>query len=76
MYSSSLNHAHLMSNNFEAGNEPRERERIDRQLRDRLVGACVGFVIQDMHRTVSHLQEIDVAGDDARFARACVPLIR
>ena len=66
-YSSSLNHAHLMSKSFEAGHEARERERVDRELRDRLVGARVGLVVEDVHAAVSHLQEIDVAGDGARL---------
>ena len=48
----------------EAG-EPRERERIDRELRDRLVGAGVRLVIEDVHGAVADLQEIDVAGEDA-----------
>src|SRR5687768_15151051 len=45
------------------GNEARERERVDRQLRDRLVGARVGLVVKDMHGAVAHLQEINMAGD-------------
>lgn len=31
------------------------------------VGTCVGLVVQDVHGTVSHLQEINVARDRARI---------
>ena len=44
----------------------RERERIDRQLRDWLVRARIGFVVKDVHGVVSHLQKVDVARDAAR----------
>ena len=30
---------------------------------ERAVGAGVGLVIEDMHRAVAHLQEVDMAGD-------------
>ena len=48
---------------LEAGHADGERERVDRELRDRLVGARIGLVIEDMHGVVSDLQKIDVAGD-------------
>src|SRR5271166_1598019 len=51
---------------FEAGHTDRERERIDRQLRDGLVGARVRLVIENMHGVVSDLQKVDMAGDRAR----------
>jgi hypothetical protein len=50
---------------LEVGNQARERKRIDRELGDWLVGSCIRFVVQDMHRAVSYLQEIDVTGDDS-----------
>ena len=43
----------------------REGERVDRELRERLVGPCVGLVIQDVDRAVPDLQEVDVSSDDA-----------
>lgn len=54
----------------EARHQARERERIDHELSDRLIGARVGFVIEDMHRAIPHLQEVHVAGgtDIYRFA--------
>ena len=51
---------------FEARHADGERQRIDRELRDGLVRARIGFVIKDMHRVVSDLQKVDVAGDGAR----------
>ena len=48
---------------LEARHEPRERERVDRELRDRLVGARIRLVIEDVHGAVAHLQKVDVAGD-------------
>ena len=51
---------------FEAGHADGERERIDRELRNRLVGSGIRFVIEDMHGVVSDLQEVDMAGDRAR----------
>ena len=44
--------------------EPGKREGIDRELRERAVGAGVGLVVEDMHRAVADLQKIDMAGDD------------
>ena len=41
----------------------RERERVDRELRERLVGARIGFVVEDVDRAVPNLQEVDMAGD-------------
>jgi len=46
----------------------RERERIERELRDRLVGARVRLVIKNMNGTIADLEEVDVAGEDARGA--------
>ena len=43
-----------------------ECQRIDRELRDGLVGACIGFVVEDVHGIVAHLQKVDVARDAAR----------
>ena len=51
---------------LQARHAHRERERVDRELRDGLVGACIGFVVQDVHGVVSDLQKIDVARDAAR----------
>ena len=51
---------------FQARHADRERQRIDRELRDRLVGARIGFVVKDMNGIVAHLQKVDVAGDAAR----------
>ena len=51
---------------FQAWHAHGERQRIDRQLRDRLVGARIGFVIKDVHGIVAHLQKVDVACDAAR----------
>src|ERR1700675_486079 len=48
---------------FEAGHEAREGERVDRELRDRLVGAGVRFVVENVHGAVPDLQEIYVTGD-------------
>ena len=48
--------------------EVRERERIDRELREWFVGRRVRFVIEDVDRSVAYLHEIDVAGDDALLA--------
>ncbi len=48
---------------FEARHADGERERVDRELCDRLVGARVGFVSEDMDGVVSDLQEVEVARD-------------
>ena len=48
---------------LETGHKPRQRERIDRELRDRPVRPCVRLVVQNVHSTVAHLQKIDVSGD-------------
>ena len=47
--------------------QPSERKRIQGQLRDRFIGARVGLVVEDVHRAVADLDEIDVAGEDARL---------
>jgi hypothetical protein len=39
---------------------------VDRELRDGLVRAGIGLVIENMHGVVSNLQKIDIAGDRAR----------
>jgi hypothetical protein len=36
-------------------------------LRDGLVGAGIGLVIEYMNRAVAHLQEVDVSSDESRF---------
>ena len=41
----------------------REGERIEGQLRERLSGGRVGFVVKDVDRAVADLQEVDMAGD-------------
>ena len=46
----------------------RQRERVDRELRERLVGRRVWLVVKDADRSVADLHEIDVAGDDALLA--------
>jgi hypothetical protein len=51
---------------FQAGYADRERERVDRELRNRLVRARIRFVIEDMHGVVADLQKVEVAGDRAR----------
>ena len=48
--------------------QARERQRIERELRDRLVGPRVRLVIKNMDGAVAHLEEVDVAGEDARGA--------
>jgi hypothetical protein len=48
---------------LETRHETRQCERVDRELRDRLVGARIRFVVEDVHRAVAHLQKVDVAGD-------------
>ena len=53
---------------LKTGDAARQRERIDRELGDRLIGPRVGLVIQDVRRAVSDLQEVDVPCDDARAA--------
>ena len=40
---------------LEAGHEACEGQGVDRELRDRLVGAGVRFVVEDVHGAVSHL---------------------
>src|SRR5271166_5541878 len=51
---------------LQAGHADGERECIDRQLRDGLVGARTGFVVENVHGVVSDLQKVDMAGDGAR----------
>ena len=48
---------------FQARHADGERECVDRQLRDGLVGARIGFVIEDVHGIVAYLQKVDMAGD-------------
>ena len=66
-YSCSLNHA-LDIEKREAGHAARESERVDCELCYRLVGARIRLVVENVHGAVSHLQEIDVAGDDPQAA--------
>ena len=51
---------------FQARHADGERHRIDRELRDGLVRARIGFVVEDVHGIVAHLQKVDVARDAAR----------
>ena len=51
---------------LQAGHADGERERVDRELRDRLVGARIGLVIEDVDGVVPDLQKVDMAGDGAR----------
>ena len=51
---------------FQARHADGERERIDRQLRDRLIRARIRFVIENVHGIVAHLQNVEVARDAAR----------
>ena len=48
--------------------ELRERKRVNRKLREGLVGGRVGFVIEDVDRAISDLETVDVAGDDTLLA--------
>ena len=48
--------------------QARQSKRVERELRDRLVGAGVGLVIKNMNGTIADLEEVDVAGEDARGA--------
>jgi hypothetical protein len=43
----------------------RERERIDGELRERLIRRRIRLVIQDVDRAVAYLHEVDMAGEDA-----------
>ena len=47
----------------EAGNAAGERERVDGELSDRLVGAGVRLVVEHVHGTIAHLKEIDMASN-------------
>ena len=49
----------------------REGKRVDRQLRNGLVRARIGLVVEYMDRAVAGLQEVDVSGDVTRLV-ACV----
>jgi len=49
-----------------AWNAASQSESVDRELGDRLVGRGIGLVVEDVHGAVSDLQEVDVAGDNAR----------
>ena len=51
----------------EAGHEAGQRESVNPKLRDGLVRAGVGLVVEDMDRAVARLQEIDVARDESRL---------
>ena len=51
---------------LQTGHADGERERIDRQLRNWLVRARIGFVVENVHGVVSDLQKVDMAGDGAR----------
>ena len=47
----------------------RERERVDRELGERLVGRRVGLVVEKMHRAIPDLDKVDVAGNSAFSSR-------
>ena len=51
---------------LEAGYADRKRQRIDRELRNRLVRARIRFVIEDVDGVISNLQKVEVARDRAR----------
>jgi hypothetical protein len=40
--------------------EPRECERVKRELRDRLIGAGVGLVVENVDGAVAHLEKVNV----------------
>src|ERR1700736_1338363 len=48
---------------LETGHKAGECERVDRELRDRLIRPSVGFVIKNVNGAVADLKEIDVSGD-------------
>jgi hypothetical protein len=48
--------------------EARERQCVDRELRDRFVRAGVRLVVEDVDSAVPDLEEVEVAGNDARGA--------
>ena len=50
---------------LETWNPACERKGVDRELRDRPVGARVRLIVEHVHAAVAHLQEIDVPGDGA-----------
>ena len=54
----------------QARHEARQRECVNGELRDRLVGARIGLVVEDVDRAVARLQEIDMSSDEARFVAA------
>ena len=55
---------------FEAGHKSRQCECIYRKLRDGLICACVRLVVENVHRSISHLKKVDVARDVSRFVWA------
>ena len=42
---------------------PRESQRVDHKLGDRLFFRCVGFVVENVNRTVADLQHVNVASE-------------
>ena len=48
---------------FQASRAARQGKGVDRELRDRAIRARIRLVVQHVHATVAHLQEIDVARD-------------
>jgi hypothetical protein len=42
--------------------EAHERKRVERELGDRLVGAGIGLIVENVDGTVADLNEVDVAG--------------
>ena len=53
---------------LEAGDEARQRERIDRELGDRSIGASVRLIVEDVHGAIAHLEKVDVSGEAAGCA--------
>ena len=48
--------------------EMRKRQRVDRELRERLVGGRIGLVVEYVNGAVADLNEIDVAGNRTLLA--------
>jgi hypothetical protein len=51
---------------LQAGNEARQRERVNGKLGDGFVGARVRLVVEDVDGAVADLQKIDMSCDEAR----------
>ncbi len=46
--------------------QARKRQRVEGELRDRLIRPGVRLVVEDMDGAIAHLEEVDMAGEDAR----------